>query len=140
MAALMAVQQQKISQSQDTKSATLEAIGSKALEAYSLFEDDVLLATYIAPEKSVGGIIRPGRNIDEDRFQGKCGLLLKVGPTAFVYNRSSERAFEGTKPEINSWVVYRPSDGWEISLNGVSCRLIRANMLRGMVTDPSVVW
>ena len=140
MAGLMAVQQQKISQSQDTKSATLEAIGSKALAAYELFEDDVLLATYIAPEKSVGGIIRPGRNIDEDRFQGKCGLLLKVGPTAFKYNRSSERAFEGTKPALMSWVVYRPSDGWEISLNGVSCRLIRANMLRGMVSDPSVVW
>lgn len=130
---------QELSKSLDIKEAILEAVGT-AVEQYTLFDDDVLLATYIRPEKTKGGIIMPERVKDEDRFQGKAGLLLKCGPTAFRYDRSGMYNFEGDAPKLHDWVVYRPSDGWEIALNGVSCRIIRASMLRGAVEDPSVIW
>jgi len=130
---------QELSKSLDIKESILKALGS-AVDQYRLFDDDVLLATYIRPEKTAGGIIMPERVKDEDRFQGKAGLLLKCGAAAFKFDRSGMFKFEGEAPNIHSWVVYRPSDGWEIALHGVSCRIIRSVMLRGVIDDPSVIW
>lgn len=124
----------------DPKKALIEQIGELAIRGYRLMEDDVLLATYVRPEKTKGGIILTAKTKDEDRFQGKVGLLLKKGPAAFKYDKSGAFTYEGDPPEINDWVVYRPSDGWEIALNGVSCRLIRSCMLRGVVNDPETIW
>jgi len=130
---------QTIAQSSDPKSSLLEQIGSEAIDNYMLFEDDLLVATYVPPEK-VGSLYIPQKTQDENRFQGKCVLLLKAGPTAFKYSRNQEYAFEGTVPDLNSWLVIRFGDAWEIGLNGVSCRIVRSNLVRGVVADPSVMW
>lgn len=130
----------KISKAQDPKKALVEQIGELAIRGYKLMEDDVLLATYIRPEKTKGGIILTAKTKDEDRFQGKVGLLLKKGPTAFKYDRTGHHYYEGDAPEIHDWVVYRASEGWEIALNGVSCRVIKSSALRGAVTDPETIW
>lgn len=44
-----------------------------------------LVATYINPAVTKGGIIIPGKTQEEDRWQGKVGLLLAVGPSAFDF-------------------------------------------------------
>ena len=102
--------------------------------------DRVILKTVEAEETTKGGIILTAKTKDEDRFQGKVGLLLKKGPTAFKYDRTGHHYYEGDAPEIHDWVVYRASEGWEIALNGVSCRVIKSSALRGAVTDPETIW
>lgn len=131
---------EKISRASDPKKGLLDAIGLAAIAGYTVLEDDVLLATYVRNEKTSGGIFIPSTSKQEDRFQGKVGLILKCGPLAFKYDKSGSYEYTGTPPKVNEWVVYRPSDGWEISLNGVSCRIIRAAMLRGVVTNPETIW
>lgn len=130
----------RMSKASDPKQAIIGEIGESTLAEYRLFDDDVLLGTYIRPEKTAGGIIIPDKLKEEDRYQGKVGLLLKAGPTAWKYDRSGAYLFEGEPPQINDWVIYRASEGWEMALNGVSCRIISAKLIRGVVSDPSVIW
>jgi hypothetical protein len=137
--ALMANTLLALSQADDVKKALIDKT-KDVVASYKLFDDDVLLGTYIEPEKTAGGILKTQRMLDESRFQGKVGLLLKIGPSAFKYDRSGVFQFEGDKPALHTWCVYRASDGWEISLNGVSCRIIRANALRGHGVNPKDIW
>lgn len=130
----------RLSQADDPKRGLLETIGVQNIESYRLFEDDVLIGTYIRPEKTKGGIILTDNAKQEDRFQGKVGLLLKVGPMAFKFDKSGQYHLEGDKPAVGDWVIYRPSDAWEISINGVSCRIIRSCLIRGAVNDPATIW
>ena len=38
------------------------------------------------------------------------------------------------------WVLFRPSDGWQISINGVSCRIMDDIHIRGKLAHPDTVW
>jgi hypothetical protein len=42
--------------------------------------------------------------------------------------------------DLHDWVIYRPSDGWSINVNGVNCRVIDDNNIRGRVSNPDCVW
>lgn len=137
--ALMSNRLLELSQADDVKKMLIE-MTREVVDTYELFDDDVLLGTYIEPEKTAGGIIKTHKALDESRWQGKVGLLLKIGPGAFKYDRSGVFKFEGKTPELHTWCVYRGSDGWEIGLNGVSCRIIRANALRGHGVNPKHIW
>lgn len=147
--AAMAQSIDRLSRATDPKTAIIKEIGQDVIDSYRLLEDDVLIGTYIRPERTKGGIILTDRSKEEDRFQGKVGLLLKMGPTAFRYDRSglynaydkSKPNWEGCEaPQVGDWVVYRMSDAWEVSLRGVSCRIIRASLLRGAISDPMIIW
>ena len=120
----------------------LDAAGD--LKDYEIFHNLVLVATYIAPAK-VGSIIMPDKRLEEDRFQGKVGLVLKTGPTAF--KDDSVAKFGGISVKPGEWVMYRPSDGHELFIRdrrevniGLSCRLIEDVFIRGRVSDPSLIY
>ncbi len=130
----------RLSRASDPKLAVIHEIGQDVIDDYRLFDDDLLLATYIRPERTAGGIILTDKAKEEDRYQGKAGLLLKAGPTAWKYDHSGVYHFEGEQPALHSWLIYRASEGWEMALKGVSCRIIRAKFIRGVVTDPTVIW
>ena len=40
----------------------------------------------------------------------------------------------------NDWVVFRPSDGWSITVNGVLCRILEDINVRGRIQHPDQVW
>ena len=112
------------------------------LSSFELFNNQVLVAVYVRPEKTAGGIIIPGATRDEDKIQGKVGLVVKKGPEAFV---GAEEWFGNTTLEIGDWVVFRPSDGWSITINGgnkekVLCRILDDVNIRGRVQHPDHVW
>ena len=120
----------------------LEAAGD--LSDYTVCHNLILVATYIAPEK-IGSIIMPDRKIDEDRFQGKVGLVLKCGPQAF--EDDGARTYGGVKVKPGDWVMYRPSDAMEVFIrdrrkvnDGLSCRLIEDVFIKMKVTDPSLIY
>jgi hypothetical protein len=46
-----------------------------SLDDIQVFNNEVLVAIYVRPEKTNSGIILPGQTRDEDRHQGKVGLV-----------------------------------------------------------------
>ena len=127
----------------DPKRALLDSIGSDWLDSIEIFHNQVLVATYIEPEKTRGGIIRPDRTLAENRFQGKAALVLKMGPLAFVDDNVAK--FGGVTVQEGDWVFVRPSDGMEFfSVDqagaGTSCRLFEDVNIKARVSDPSLIY
>jgi co-chaperonin GroES (HSP10) len=99
----------------------------------------VMVALYIRPEKTLGGLILPDKSKDEDVFQGKVGLIVAMGPQAFVDDDNTK--FHGVKYSVGDWVWFRASEGWAFQLHGVSCRLFhREGDIYGRLTHPDDVW
>lgn len=120
----------------DPKTELLDKIGD--LSSVDLFNNQVLVAVYIRPEKTKGGILLPGQTRDEDKYQGKVGLVVKMGPQAFVDD--DNKWFSGVNIQEDDWVFFRPSDGWSITVNDTLCRILDDTNVRGKITHPDQVW
>jgi co-chaperonin GroES (HSP10) len=118
----------------EAKATIIEAIGD--LSKIEVMQNDVLVATYIRPEKTFGGIYLPDSAIEEDLFQGKVGLVLKMGPAAF----NDDERFGSLQAVPGNWVVYRVGDSWDLTLRGTHCRLIRDSNIRLIVNDPEEIF
>ena len=112
-----------------------------------VFNNQVLVAVYIRPEKSAGGVLFAPSTRDEDRFQSKAGLILKVGPTAF--EDPTGNWFAGVDVKVGDWIMFRASDGWQMTLCHRSksnapinllCRLLDDTAVRARITDPNRVY
>jgi len=125
----------KMYHAKDPKIVIEESIGS--LDELQLFNNQVLVAIYVRPEKSAGGIIYTDKARDEDKWQGKVGLVVKVGPSAFV---GDDEWFKGISVTVGDWVVFRPSDGWQLEVNGEPCRVLNDISVKGKIPDPDFVW
>lgn len=111
----------------------------KALPAIQPLGSDVLVATFVQSEVTSGGIIRPDRVTHEDVWQGRAGLVLAIGPTAFQYSDGGYK-WEGPKPKVGDWVLFRFADSWDLHLAGVGCRIVDANHIRAVIADPETVY
>jgi len=120
----------------DPKQKLLDDIGD--ISAFDIFNNQILVAVYIRPNKTKSGIYLSDQSREEDKVQGKVGLVVKKGPAAFV-DETSEW-FKDISVEVNDWVVFRPSDGWSITVNNVLCRIIDDTAVRGKVDVPDRVW
>jgi len=100
--------------------------------------NQILVGVYIRPEKTKGGILLTSQTRDEDRYQGKAGLVLKKGPLAFVDDDNNK--FHGQNVDIGDWVFYRVSDGFPLVLNGTLCRLLEEVHVKGKIPSPDVVF
>jgi co-chaperonin GroES (HSP10) len=120
----------------DPKQKLLDEIGD--ISAFDIFNNQILVAVYIRPNKTKSGIYLSDQSREEDKVQGKVGLVVKKGPAAFV-DETSEW-FKDISVEVNDWVVFRPSDGWSITVNNVLCRIIDDTAVRGKVDVPDRVW
>lgn len=120
---------------EDPKERLLNAVGD--LDGKDIFHNQVLCAVYVAPEKTKGGIIRPDSNIDEDKYQGKVGLIIKMGPRAFV---SDDRWSWPDDMGVGDWVWYRISDTVSVTINKQPCRILDDVDVKGRVDQPDGVW
>jgi len=124
-----------MSHDENPKNKLLEDLGD--LSEVELFHNQVLLAVYIRPQKTKSGLYLTDKHTDEDRFQSKVGLLVKSGPQAFEQDGNW---FSGVDFKDHDWLVFRPSDGWSITVNGVLCRIFDDINIRGRVPHPDAVW
>lgn len=108
-----------------------------ALKDIDVLFNQVLIAIYIRPQK-IGSIWRPDSNVEEDVWQGKTGLVLKVGPNAF--EDDGEYNFYGQTVSEGEWIAFKVGDAWALEVAGLSCRLIRDSSIRLKVKDPGVVF
>jgi co-chaperonin GroES (HSP10) len=120
----------------EPKQVLLEQVGDTS--SIEVFNMQVLVAVYIRPEKTKGGLFLSDKSRDEDRYQSKVGLILKKGPTAFV-DKDGEW-FSGLDIKEGDWIVFRPSDGWNITVNGTLCRMLDDMSVRARIAHPDQVW
>jgi co-chaperonin GroES (HSP10) len=103
-----------------------------------VFNNQILVAVYIRPQKTRSGIILTDKTTEEDRYQSKVGLVIKKGTQAFL-DKSGEW-FKGVSIEEGDWIVFRPADGWSIVVNNVLCRMIDDVNIKGRISHPDQVW
>ncbi len=108
------------------------------LDDLDIFGDLVLVACYIRPERTAGGLYLPSSAQDEDVWQGKVGLVLKLGPDAF--RDPEDGSFYEQRLNVGEWGVFKVGDAWRLDVKGVPCRLVRDTSLRARVKDPSIVF
>ncbi len=120
---------------EDPKKLILKKIGS--LDSMRLSGAQILVATYIRPERKKSGIILTAAVREEDQFQGKCGLVLKRGPLA--YKSTDKLDFGGYEAKVGDWVWYRPMDGYALSVNGVHCRVLDDVEIKGDIDHPDLI-
>lgn len=120
----------------DPKKDILDRLGD--LSGIELFNNQILCAVYVRPNKTKSGIYLSDKTVDEDRFQGKVGLLVSAGPEAF--NDTSGQWFNDVNFNVHDWLVFRPSDGWSITVNGVLCRIMSDTQVKARISSPDQVW
>ncbi len=124
-----------VSNSDNPKLEMIKKVGD--LSKLHVMYNMVLVAQYVRPMRTKGGIIRPHENIEEDVWQGKVGLVMKLGPNAFVDD--ADMSFFGQKAEIGDWVVFKTSDAWQLQVGEWPCRLVRDSSIKMKLDDPAIV-
>lgn len=120
---------------EDPKQLILEKIGN--IDDIKLFGQQILVVTYIRPEKMKSGLFITSAVRDEDKFQGKCGLVVKKGPLA---DEEIKKLNNGqSEVKLHDWLFYRPTDGYAMSVNGTHCRVLYAEDTRGTIPAPDII-
>jgi len=120
----------------DPKEKLFAEIGD--LSKFEVFNTGVLLAVYVRPEKTKSGFYLTDKTREEDRYQSKVGLVVRKGPSAFV--ESDGKWFDGLNIDVGDWLVFRPSDGWNITVHGVLCRMCDDASFKMRIPHPDEVY
>lgn len=109
------------------------------LEDIDVFNHNVLVGVYgRGGKQTAGGIILTHQTTDEDDYQSKVGVILKMGPTAF--QDPNGKWFKDEEFSVGDWVVYRPSNGYSIQLiSKGSTRSQAVQQLCRILDDTSVL-
>ncbi len=82
---------------------------------------DVLIVMYqrigLREVRTAGNIIIPetkNGTAGEDKFQGKVGLVVKLGPIAFQDDQTHQ--WGGVKPKVGDWVLINVSETYSFDL------------------------
>jgi|SRR5882757_8522633 len=121
----------------DPKEALLKELGDLSREV--VLHSQVLVATHPGTMCHAGtSILRTDRDLQEQQFQGSVGLVVKVGAGAFV--DAPGASFHGKSAKVGDWVLYRPSDGLQLMIREVPCRLFEDVSIKMVVEDPAIYW
>jgi hypothetical protein len=113
------------------------------LHEIELWGSWVVVGLYIRPAtRTASGLEIAEEAVDEDRYQGKIGMVILTGPRAFIDNERDypQRLFSGMKAEPGDWVVFRASDGLKLMIGDHECRLIPDSNIRARIPHPDIVF
>lgn len=101
---------------------------------------EVICGIYVRPERTAGGIILPQDKgmRREDEYQGKVGLVLKMGPLAFTDDENHK--WGDVKPKVGDWVLWRVGDTFPFSLGDAPCRFVDEGLIRAILPGPDIVY
>lgn len=99
----------------DPKQDIMEDVGP-FIGAFTPLSDRILIVMYErgkrrdgnAEVRSRGGIIVPQKSLDEDKFQGRVGLVMRMGALAFADDNTHH--WGDPVPRIGDWVMVRVGD------------------------------
>jgi len=100
----------------------------------------ILVGIYMRSGKTKGGVILTDQYRDEDKWQGKAGLILKRGPMAFVDDDRVK--FNGLDPQVGEWICFRPSDGMKLDIRHKEghCILLQDIQVQLVIPAPDLVF
>lgn len=123
----------------DPKQEILDKLGD--LTHFEIARNEVLVAIYERPDTTPGGIALTRKTRKEDLYQGKVGLVVKIGPGCM---------FPNLNINLHDWIVTRASDTWALDVNAdpkaltqedfVPCRLVFDDQIRARIAQPGMVW
>lgn len=113
-------------------------VGDDLSKITHLFHSQVLVAVYVRSKQTTTGVYLPDSITDEDIYQGKVGLIVKMGPLAF--QDTTDVKFYGQKAEIGDWVVFRSSDGWPLDIGKTRYRVLSDTAVRAVVDRPDLIF
>lgn len=108
------------------------------LSSFELFGNQVLIGIYKRPEKTKSGLYLADSTRQEDEYQGKAGLVLAKGPSAFVSDAHYD--FKGQSVKEGDWVAVFVSDGRKIMIGSQLCRIIEDQYIRLKIPAPDSVY
>ncbi len=122
----------------DPKTILFKALGRDFAKDLTVLHSQVLVATYIRPAKSAGGIFMPDTVVEEDRWQGNVGMVVALGKGAFKDDGVAQ--FHGDKLVVGDWVMYVAADGISMFIRQVPCRLFQDTRILMKVTNPEIYY
>jgi hypothetical protein len=130
---------------EDPKVPIIRDVG-ELLDGFVIPPTDVLIVMY-EPEKdgevkTAGGLLLPQgarTNLSEYKFQGKVGLVMKLGEMAFKDDDTHK--WHNFRPVLHEWVVINVGDSFSFDLPGDRrARLVHESQVKMIAPDHSVVW
>lgn len=124
----------KLKEPEEFRDAVFDMVDVDAIDIYL---NRILTVVYLNYGVTAGGIILPDQKKDEDIWQGKVALVLKVGPTAFVDGDGWN--FFGQNVTRGDWVTFRINHASQIEIQSVPCRIVTDRYVEMRVPDPRMV-
>jgi len=128
--------------SDEEKQKILSMVDMDEIDRIELFGGRLIVAKWI--RSKIGSIITVRETKKEDEYQGKVGLVLKVGPLAFVDDENHNWC--GLRAKVGDWVMYGHSDGsdFNYSLNGthdqVPCKVLNEVEVQAILPRPDFAY
>lgn len=125
---------------EDEKKALLDRIGS--LDSIEVMGNNILVAKWIREKE--GSIHLSDITKTEDKWQGKVGLVILVGPQAYKEDETHDWAGQSVK--AGDWVQYRSSDGEDFELRplhnhkGVYCSWLKEGDIKAILPRPDFAY
>lgn len=111
------------------------------LERKPLFFNKVMVIKF--EPKKIGSFHVTEQRQREAQYQGKVGLVVKLGPGAYKDTRDID--FMGCKVEIGDWAVYRSGDGTDLGIQPpgrfayIECRQLEDAEISMITDDPDQI-
>ena len=115
---------------------TLKGLDFEKFDDYKPLTNEVVVAIYEEPERTRGGIVLTDKRRAESEYQGKAGLVIKLGPMAY----KDDKWFKSDVPKVGDWVAIWPSDGRRMDIHGVQCRVFKDTVMAIIIPHPESVW
>lgn len=121
-----------------------EAIFKKLgdLSGVRLFGNRVLVAKFIRSTIGSGVLVAASDTKKEDRWQGKIGLVVMKGTTAFTDD--AEFTWHGDDVNVGDWVFFQYGDGTDVEIcprggtEAVFCKILKEGEVAGIVPRPDL--
>ena len=95
--------------------------------------DKVLVLVDKAMEKTRGGIVIPGASAETQTLGSTTGVMVAIGPQAFVYDSERIVRWEGEKPPAGSRIFFERYAGQEYTgVDGKMYRLMKDRQIGGV--------
>jgi co-chaperonin GroES (HSP10) len=98
---------------------------------------DILLAGYQRPHRTASGIFITEKTRDEDKFQGKVGLIVALGP--LVWQDKSAGWYGDNPPQIGDWVVVDVNTTTAVVIGKRTYRLVQDSYIRMVIDHPDEI-
>lgn len=98
----------------------------------------VLVATYIRPEKTASGLYIADRTRDEEKHQGKTGMVIALGPLAFAEDDTHQ--WGDDRPTIGDWVMFNVGDTRRLVIGEAECRVLEDVAVQAVIASPDEIY